>query len=406
MPVSLHAPATLQGSIGLPASKSISNRALILNALAGEGFTLDNLADCDDTHVMVKALNSMGETIDIGAAGTSMRFLTAFLTLQHGKRELTGSERMKNRPIGVLVDALRRLGATIDYAGKEGFPPLIITGKPMAGGEIDLDGSISSQYLSALMMVGPCLQQGLTLHIKGTLISKPYAEMTVKMMSLYGVSIDWKDTIIHIPPQHYQAISFRVESDWSAASYWYELLCLAPEGAVQLKGLSSDSLQGDSRIASLFEPLGVHTDFTPEGVTLTKTAVQASFFQADLTDQPDLAQTLVLTCLLKSRPFRLTGLQTLRIKETDRIHALMAESEKLGYLIKETSPGTLEWQGERCATVPGIEIETYDDHRMAMAFAPAAFIRDGLIIRHPEVVSKSYPGFWHDLQTAGFTIAQ
>lgn len=404
MQFSIKAPRSLYGSITLPASKSISNRALILNALSGGGSTVANIAVCDDTNVMVKALKSTDNKIDIGAAGTSMRFLAAYLTLQAGTRELTGTERMKNRPIGILVDALRNLGADIEYTGKEGFPPLKISGKKMKGGKIKVNGSISSQYLSALMMAGPKMEKGLTLQIKGALISRPYAEMTLKMMEIYGVKADWTGNEIRIPAQDYQGTHYTVESDWSAASYWYEMLSLVSEGEIFLEALAKNSLQGDSRVSVLFENLGIHSEFINEGVKLTKTGNTVETFFANLADQPDLAQTFALTCALKNIPFRLTGLQSLKIKETDRISALIAECKKLGFILVEADENALEWTGERCVNKTSVPIETYEDHRMAMAFAAAAINGDELVINHPEVVSKSYPNFWKDLKSMGFTI--
>lgn len=401
-----HAPASLSGTIMLPASKSISNRALILNVLSGGKQAVGNLADCDDTNVLVKALSSENKLIDIGAAGTSMRFLTAYLCLKEGIWELTGTERMKNRPIHVLVGALRHLGATIDYLEKDGYPPLRIHGGSLQGGSIELDGSISSQYLSALMMVGPCMQQGLKLTIKDTLISEPYARMTLEMMAQYGVKATWKNDTITIAHQPYQAIPFTVESDWSAASYWYEMLCLAGKGSLFLSGLQENSLQGDSKVADYFAELGITTLFEPDGVRLQASPLQVARFEADLSEQPDLAQTLVMTCALKNIPFTITGLRTLRIKETDRIAALVNEGRKLGYCFNVLPEIGLSWSGERCESQAEPIIDTYEDHRMAMSFAPAALIFPSLRIREPQVVSKSYPGFWNDLNAAGFSIKQ
>ena len=256
----IHAPKNLKGEIKLPASKSISNRALILCGLAGKGNSIENLADCDDTNVLVKALSFYSDKMDIGAAGTAMRFLTAFLAAKEGTWKITGSQRMKNRPIQILVDALKMLGAEIEYLEKEDFPPLKIHGKKLRGGEINIDGSISSQYISALLMLAPVMQNGLRLNIQGELISKPYVKMTLEMMQQFGIQSEWTDRHIDIRPQTYQAINFQVESDWSGASYWYQMLSLAKEGSIFLKGLTKGSLQGDSRIAAWFEDLGVHTE--------------------------------------------------------------------------------------------------------------------------------------------------
>lgn len=402
----LHAPASISGSIKLPASKSISNRALIINALSGGEQTVQNLADCDDTSVMVKALCSDSHHHDIGAAGTSMRFLTAYFCLNAGIWELTGTERMKNRPIHILVDALRSLGAAIEYLEKDGFPPLRIQGGSLPGGSIELDGSISSQYLSALMMAGPCMQQGLNITIKGALISEPYARMTLSMMQQYGVQATWTGQTLSIPPQHYTSVPFTVESDWSAASYWYEILSLAGKGSLLLTGLNKTSLQGDSKVADYFSELGVTTVFEANRVCLQASPVQCTCFKADLTEQPDLAQTLVMTCALKNIPFVINGLSSLRIKETDRIAALVAEGRKLGFCFTILPEIGLSWSGERCQAQAEPIIETYEDHRMAMSFAPAAQVFPSIRINEPGVVSKSYPGFWNDLTSVGFSLQQ
>jgi 3-phosphoshikimate 1-carboxyvinyltransferase len=397
-------PPSLNGSIHLPSSKSISNRALILNALAGgsvDDGRLQRLADCDDTLVMTKALRFDTQRIDIGAAGTSMRFLTAFLAGKEGQWELTGSERMQQRPIRLLVDALNALGASITYTQKEGYPPLSIQGKQLKGGSIHIEGGISSQYLSALMMAAPCMQEGLTLHIEGELISKPYFHMTLELMRQWGVEADWDGKRVHLPNAAYRTLDFEVEADWSAASYWYEMLSLAESGKVELHGLRPNSLQGDARVAEWFEALGVHTAFNGEGVTLTQIPTLAQHFEADFTDQPDLAQTVAVTCALKGIPFELSGLQSLRIKETDRLHALEVEAAKLGFVFRTTNDSVLTWNGETC-TMNAAPIDTYDDHRMAMAFAPVAVAYGIVKINHPEVVSKSYPGFWRDVQSVGF----
>jgi len=400
----IHAPQNINGEITLPASKSISNRALIMCGLAGKGHPIENLADCDDTNVLVKALSFDSDKMDIGAAGTAMRFLTAFLAGKEGTWEITGSQRMKNRPIRILVDALKMLGAEIDYLEKEDFPPLKIHGKKLQGGEIKIDGSISSQYISALLMLAPVMQNGLRLNIQGELISKPYVKMTLEMMRQFGIQSEWTDKYIDIRPQPYQAIGFQVESDWSGASYWYQILSLANEGTLFLKGLTKGSLQGDSRVAEWFEQLGVHTEYLNDGVKLSKITHNINVFEADFTDQPDLAQTFAVTCALKEIPFHLTGLQSLKIKETDRIEALIKEGRKIGFVFTETDGRVLEWSGKICLTNPDIAIDTYDDHRMAMAFAPAAFILENIRINHPEVVSKSYPTYWEDLKSCGFSI--
>lgn len=407
MTYTVQAGRSLNAEIQLPASKSISNRALILNAMAGSSKDtfLHNLADCDDTNVMTNALAFTSNKIDIGAAGTSMRFLTAFLAGREGDWEITGSERMHNRPIRLLVDALNLLGADISYLEKEGYPPLKIRGRKLKGGSIRIDGGISSQYLSALMMAAPAMEDGLILTIEGELISKPYFRMTLEMMRLWGVESTWDGKTVDIRPQAYRPHEYTIESDWSGASYWYEMLSLAEEGEVFLKGLFKDSMQGDARVAEWFEELGVHSEFLDGGVRLSKKEASVSFFEADLTDQPDLAQTIAMTCALNTIPFKLTGLQSLKIKETDRLKALVDESSKLGFTLIASQDSILEWTGEIC-TMFAVPIKTYDDHRMAMAFAPAALTYGIVLIEHPEVVSKSYPNFWNDLKQAQFHITE
>lgn len=408
-------PDSLNATIQLPASKSISNRALILHALSG-GTTLPaNLSDCDDTRVMVRALDGHPQHIDIMAAGTAMRFLTAYLSVTPGTRVITGTERMQQRPIRILVDALRTLGAQIDYIANEGFPPLHITGSRLQGHEIELAGNVSSQYISALLMIGPVLPRGLELHLTGDIISRPYINLTLQLMHSFGANAQWTaPDRIKVEPGSYQDVPFTVESDWSAASYWYEMLALwssdtddsvaAP--CIELPGLLPHSHQGDSRGAEVFARLGIHTEYTTQGVRLTRTSTCADRLDEDMTDIPDLAQTFVVTCCLKGIPFRFTGLQTLKIKETDRICALITELRKLGYVVRSEQDSILTWDGERCPASDAPAIDTYEDHRMAMAFAPACLVRPDIRINHPQVVSKSYPNYWKDLQVAGFRITE
>lgn len=386
--------------IKLPASKSISNRALILDALAYSEYEIENLADCDDTRVLIEALDSNNNTFDVGAAGTSMRFLTAFLSKTLGEWVITGSERMKQRPIKILVDALNSLGAKIEYIEKEGFPPLRIFGSALTGGEIKLKGNVSSQYISALMMIAPDMLQGLKIVLEGKIISKPYIDMTADMMEEYGVEAKLWDNIIEIKQQEYRPIPYEVEADWSAASYWYEALAIKGKGEIFLKGLKEDSKQGDSKVAELFEDLGIRTTFMKEGVLLTCTQKMTTKMEYDFSDEPDLAQTLAVSCCLKGIPFHFRGLESLKIKETDRIAALINELTKLGYPIYEPAESELAWDGEQRETAADISISTYDDHRMAMAFAPAAFTR-AITIEEPGVVSKSYPKFWTDFDKLG-----
>lgn len=414
MQYKITAPERIQATINLPASKSISNRVLMIHALAGGDTLPDNLSDCDDTEVIIRALAAMPYEIDIKAAGTAMRFMTAYLSVTEGKHLLTGTDRMKRRPIAPLVNALRYLGADIRYAGETGFPPLIINGKTLEGGRLEVPGNISSQYISALLMIGPTLKEGLELHLMGEIISRPYIDLTLWTMQEFGAEAEWTDMdIITVRPQVYKSHPYLIENDWSASSYWYEMLALqgASGSSIKLKGLTDGSKQGDSVVKYLFSLLGVKTTFDnkeegqPTTVTLTRHRCLLPRLDYDFTGSPDLAQTFVVTCALLDIPFTFTGLASLKIKETDRIEALKAEMKKLGYPIKDENNNTLRWEGERCT--PSLQpIDTYEDHRMALAFAPAACRFPGLRINNPGVVSKSYPHYWDDLRKAGFNIEE
>ncbi|MBO4369845.1 MAG: 3-phosphoshikimate 1-carboxyvinyltransferase [Paludibacteraceae bacterium] len=389
----------------LPASKSLSNRALVINRLAGGQLSdIRNLAVCDDTAAVADAFANAGGEINIGAAGTAMRFLTAYYAIRpSGENEsvlLTGSERMKHRPIGVLADALKTLDAQVEYAENEGFPPLRITPQPLQGGSLTIDGSISSQYISALLMIAPCMQQGLRLQLTGKIASKPYIDMTLALMNRYGAKAAWNGTTIEVAHGGYRPRVFEVESDWSAASYWYQLLALCSDETawIELHGLQKDSLQGDHCVADWFVPLGVTTEYTASGVVLRKTKCSAAQLALDFTLAPDLAQTFVVTCCLMGIPFEFTGLESLKIKETDRIAALRCECAKLGFVLQEPCHGSLTFDGKRGPMAPCVVIDTYKDHRMAMAFAPVAVTDGWVTIADPAVVSKSYPDFWNEFE--------
>ncbi|TAJ05096.1 3-phosphoshikimate 1-carboxyvinyltransferase [Marinilabiliaceae bacterium JC017] len=398
------APEKLNNStITLPTSKSISNRLLMLNALSYSPYEIRNLSDSDDTRVMLNVLNANSNVFDVGAAGTSMRFLTAFLSKIVGEWTLTGSDRMKERPIGILVDALTKLGAKIDYLEKEGYPPLKIWGSALKGDTLELPGNISSQYITALLLIAPTIEDGLTIKLTGDIISKPYIALTLALMAEFGVKGFWKNDTIVIPEANYQPKQMTVEADWSAASYWYEIIALNPGMEVTLKGLKRNSLQGDSQVSEIFKPLGVKTKFSQRGVILTNIGNPNKSFKYNFVNQPDLAQTVVVTCCLMNIPFEFTGLQSLKIKETDRIAALIKELSKMGYTLTTNNVDTLAWKGEKTDVTPNTEItiDTYKDHRMAMAFAPAACRYANLLINEPGVVSKSYPNYWDDLALAG-----
>ena len=406
------APSRLHTQVALPASKSISNRALIIYSLSGGHMLPQNLSDCDDTEVIINALRYMSETIDIKAAGTAMRFLTAYLSVMRGTHVLTGTERMKHRPIGILVDALRHLGAEVDYVGEEGYPPLRITGRTLRGGELELPGNVSSQYISALLMIGPVLEDGLTLKLQGDIISRPYIDLTLWMMREFGADAEWTggDTI-EVKPQPYKNRNYFIENDWSAASYWYEMVALShdKDAEVRLSGLMDGSKQGDSSVRYIFSLLGVKTTFetkeegVSQTVTLRKSGRRVPRLEYDFVNSPDLAQTFVVTCAMLGVKFRFMGLHTLKIKETDRIEALKTEMRKLGFVLHDNDNNELIWDGERCLPTENASIDTYEDHRMALAFTPIA-LQQPVTINNPGVVTKSYPEFWNHLEAAGFEI--
>ncbi len=382
----LSAPQRLVGTVKVPASKSVSNRLLMLNALCDRPAVITNLAHCDDTDVMAAALTRRQGSIDVGDAGTAMRFLTAFFAANEGVDiVLTGSQRMTQRPIAPLVDALRVLGADIGYAGREGWPPLHIAGRRLNGGAVSIDGTVSSQYISALLMIAPVIG-GLRLTIVGEPASRPYVEMTIALMRRFGASVRWNGEVIEVERGEYTARDTVVEGDWSNASYWLALKRLMPESSLTLESLRADSVQGDRVIGELIAR-------TYDG----------GLYRADLSDTPDLAPTMTVLLAMLGKPFILTGLRTLRVKESDRIAALKAELAKLGYQLQD-GDDSLAWNGKRLTADSRVIIDTHDDHRIAMAMALAAVRHPGLIIDHAEVVGKSYPRFWDDIRAVGFTI--
>lgn len=375
----------------------------------------ENLSDCDDTEVIIRGLGKQSEIIDIKAAGTAMRFMTAYLSATEGEHTITGTERMKHRPIGILVDALRYLGAEIEYVGEEGYPPLHIKGRQLEGGTLQIAGDVSSQYISALLMIAPILTKGLELKLTGNIISRPYIDLTLHLMHEFGVAAEWSDfDTIRVKPQPYQQRAYTIESDWSAASYWYEILALTDDtlSKVALQGLKDGSRQGDSTVRYIFSLLGIKTSFKEKDVNgmpealLTRHSRMLNRMDYDFTNQPDLAQSLIAVCPVLGIPFHFTGLGTLKIKETDRIEAMKREMEKLGYILHEEEGTALSWTGERCEPMTQPTIDTYEDHRMAMSFAPLAIKLGEIRINNPEVVSKSYPHYWADLRKAGFKIQQ
>lgn len=386
-------------AVNLPSSKSISNRLLILNALCKNPSEIDNLSDSDDTNVMVEALKGDLKHIDIGAAGTAMRFLTAYLTIQPGVHEITGSERMRKRPIGTLVNALRAQGAKIEYMGEEGFPPLRITGTTLRGGDVTFPGDISSQYITAFMLIGPTVKGGFTIHLEGTINSRPYIDMTMAILRTFGIDAKWVDeTTLVIPQAELNTKPMSVEGDWTAVSYWYAMAALCPETKFNLYPLDAVSTQGDANTTQLLAAFGLDGSITDSrSHLLSRKADPKEFFEYDFRNQPDMAQTYVVLCCLLGITFRFCGLESLKIKETDRISALVAELRKIGYVIETNDKDEIWYNGERCEA--SLEpIKTYKDHRMAMSFAPAALVLNhDLLIDDPGVVSKSYPNFWNDI---------
>ncbi|MFN3803063.1 3-phosphoshikimate 1-carboxyvinyltransferase [Belliella pelovolcani] len=379
-------------TIPLPSSKSESNRVLVIDALTAGDNQISNLAEARDTQTMIRLLESNPPVYDVLDAGTTMRFLTAYATIANQNKVMTGTARMCERPIGILVDALRSLGAEIHYMNKEGYPPLAIHGfKGQKTKHIKVRGDVSSQYVSALLMIAPMLPQGLELELEGKVGSRTYIEMTLELMAQFGITYTWVDNIIVVSPQSYQPTSFSVESDWSGASYWFSLLACAEEGELFLRGLKENSLQGDSKIVEIMDSLGVKSEFSSEGIRLTKQPVKG-LKSWDFTHCPDLAQTVAVTCSILGQKTEFTGLESLRIKETDRILALQQELAKFNAQL-------VEGANEVFTLIPSVEIpaevqiHTYDDHRMAMAFMPL-MTKTKVVIEDPEVVNKSYPSFW------------
>lgn len=369
---------------------------------------MQNLSESDDTRLMQLAMEQKSPVRDVGHAGTAMRFLTAYFALKPGYVILTGSRRMKERPLGPLIEALRELGARIECLEREGYPPIGIDGGTLRGGEIEIDGGISSQFISALMMVAPYLDGGLKLTLSGRIVSEAYLRMTLSLMHQAGVTTAYGGQEIRIPRSDYRLEAFTVESDWSAASYWFQVAALLPGSRIRLPHLYPRSTQGDSALTEIFSQLGVSFRFDREGLELSSDSGRdAGPLQIDFLNTPDLVQTLVPTCCAMGIPFRFSGTSTLRVKETDRIAALQAEMEKLGFIL-EADPGGeyLAWDGTRHTPARDPVIQTYHDHRMAMSFAPFCIAEGKITIDQPGVVTKSYPGYWDDLRKAGFTIGE
>lgn len=416
----------ISGTIHLTGSKSESNRALIMQAMSKGAVQVMNVSEAADTVTLLGILQPLkevkaesgkrkaaspaeasareGKHVDIGPAGTAMRFLTAYYTLQEGEVTLTGSVRMKQRPIGILVDALRELGAKIEYAEKEGYPPLKIRGPfNQKSDTVSIKGDVSSQYISSLLLVAPLLEKGLQLVIEGQLTSRPYVEMTLAMLSQAGIKYTWDDNTICIPNQSYSKSEISVEPDWSAASYWYAIAALADEAELFLPGLTAYSMQGDSKITEIMANFGITSQFKDGGVFLKKEPKKLERKIFDFKECPDLAQTVIVVCAALGHDATFTGLETLKIKETDRVNALQIELAKIGVkLIEKNQTYKLDCSGRDLSK--SISVNTYDDHRMAMAFAPLALVLNEMEIEDRRVVEKSYPHFWSDLESVGYHI--
>jgi 3-phosphoshikimate 1-carboxyvinyltransferase len=397
----------IDAALALDGSKSISNRWLILKHLFDSEIMLHKLSRSDDTKLLQMNLqqirDGVNKIIDVAHAGTNMRFLTALLAMTPGSWILTGSQRMKERPVGDLVNALRELGASIQYTGITGYPPLAIQGTNLEGGKIKINGKLSSQFTSAMLLIAPALRNGLTLITASEVVSRPYIDMTVSLLMKAGCKVvRSENSITVLPGASFGQKPVNIESDWSSASYWYSICALSKGATLLLSELRTNSSQGDSVVPVLFSKLGVNTEFIDHQVKLTHTQPEASSFNYDFTHCPDIAQTLAVTCFAMGIEAKLTGLQTLRYKETDRIAALVTELTRAGANITASENTISIARAKRQVNPPAFE--TYGDHRMAMSLAPLSFIFPGMTLADEAVVNKSYPRFWDDLLSVGFNV--
>ncbi len=398
-----HTSKSINADLILPPSKSISNRALIIQALCQSKPKLLNLSKSSDTQSLVQALQTTSKTIDVGDAGTSIRFITAYLSQQEGSYILTGSDRMKERPIGHLVEALNSIGADINYLEKDGFPPLAINGKALEGGKVDISTSVSSQFVSALLLIAPTLKKGLSLSLKGELLSKPYIKMTLDIMRYFGIQSSWTNNTIQVEPQNYVSKDLKVESDWSALAFILQAMSIAKSAQVSISGLSKDSWQGDSYVLNLFEKFGLKYEFKDEKLYLKKLNKDLNGdYNVNLIDTPDLAQAYCCTLSALSKLAKIKGLNNLKLKESHRLKALHMELNKIGQYSRY-SEDTIQLESSVLYT-PTESFDSHNDHRMAMCLAPFALLFD-IKIKNIEVVNKSYPSYWEDLKKMGFTIS-
>ncbi len=398
----------LKTSVVLPSSKSLSNRLLIIKSLCEDDFKIHNLSESDDTKILDGCLQNIDtwRVFDVNDAGTPLRFLTAAFAISQGNRLLTCSSRMSERPVAPLVDALNVLGAKIRYFDKKGFPPLVINGSEIRGGKIAVDAGISSQFISALLLIAPVLPEGLEITLKNPVASAPYIRMTLGLMEHFGIVSEWKDDIIKIKPQKYQAKDYTVEADWSAAAFWYEIAALADEAEIELFGLTKDSLQGDSAVAEFFRKLGVQTSYLSDSIKLTKCYEKVNSLDLDFFDVPDMFPAVMATCAALNISCRFTGIQNLTLKESDRVRAMATELEKFGYFFKWDKKDVLVSENNcKPDVVKNIFCNTYNDHRIAMSLAPLSLLGFNLSLDNASCVAKSYPTYFDDLQNAGFDIA-
>ncbi len=392
-------------SIKLNSSKSESNRLIIIKALSKERIKIKNLSNANDTSLLNNLINfNSSNTWNAEDAGTSMRFLTSYLSLTKDGALLTGTDRMKKRPIKILVEALRKIGANILYDGEEGYPPINIKGKIIQeNNKIDIRGDISSQYISSLLMIAPKLEGGLEINIIKPFYSRPYVKMTLSLMKVFGISYKFSENQIKIKRQNYKGGSYTVESDWSAASYWYSILSINKDiDKINLIGLRNMSLQGDQMISKIMSSMGIVTNYYKNGIEIYKNNSACDYLELDFKDCPDLAQTVLVVAVVHKIKLKIFGVESLKIKETDRLNAMKNELHKIGVSFYQNGDfWILDRRGKNFPK--SVSIDTYKDHRMAMSFAPLAS-EINLSINNPEVVNKSYPKFWEDMKKAGYSI--
>ncbi|GLR17014.1 3-phosphoshikimate 1-carboxyvinyltransferase [Portibacter lacus] len=406
---------SIEGTISLDGSKSLSNRALIIRALCTDDFQINHCATADDVVGMQTLLDSSDDVLDAHHAGTTFRFLCSYLCLQSGKQTLTGSIRMQERPIGPLVDALRKVGAEIEYLKNDGYPPLKIgeINPDDYNHKVEVSAGISSQFISSLLLIAPSLPKGLEITLVGDLVSRPYLEMTLKMMEYFGVKHTWEGQVITVEPQPYKAKDITIEADWSAASYYYIMAAFSDKVDLVLEGLNEESLQGDSSIAEIMEAFGISSEFSGNQVHLKKDGAEKQLVDHDFLLAPDIAQSVAVACAGTGKPGVFSGLKTLKIKETDRIAALQKELGKVGVYFTLMPPKFAKVSKKEFYMVEGKaaspdqmpDFDTYKDHRMAMAFGPLAMLFP-IIVNEPDVVSKSYPAYWEDLKKLGFEVEE